>query len=64
MFEIIMDALEVLEKDKTIANVLSTVSAATLSLADETLSPVEYLALSFINKEAAKRIEKITQSKQ
>ena len=63
MFEIVMDALEVLEKDETIVDVLNTVGAAALSLADETLSPVEYYALSFINTEANKRIKKIIQSK-
>lgn len=64
MFEIIMDTLEVLKNDKTVVDVLNTVGAATLSMADETLSPVEYYALSFINTEAAKRIKEITQSKQ
>lgn len=64
MFEIIMDALEVLEKDKTVVDVLNTVSAAALYIADETLSPVEYCALSFINAEAAKKITEILQNKQ
>ena len=63
MFEIIMDTLEVLQKDETIVDVLNTVGAATLSLADETLHPVEYYALSFINSEAAKRIKEIIKDK-
>lgn len=63
MFEIIMDTLEVLQEDKTVVDVLNTLAAATLSLADETLHPVEYYALSFINNEAAKRIKEIFKDK-
>ena len=63
MFEIIMDTLEVLQKDETIVDVLNTIGAAALSLADETLHPVEYYALSFINNEAAKRIKEIIKDK-
>ena len=64
MFEIIMDALEVLKKDDSIIDVLNTVGAAALSLADEVLSPVEFLALNFVITEAEKKIKEITQSKQ
>ena len=64
MFEIMMDALEVLKKDDSIIDVLNTVGAAALSLADEVLSPVEFLALNFVITEAEKKIKEITQSKQ
>ena len=63
MFEIMMDALESLKQDETIIDVLNTTSAAALSLADETLSPVEYLALNFVIREADKRIKEIVQNK-
>ena len=63
MFEILMDALEVLKKDESIIDVLQTVGAAALSLADETLSPVEFLALNFVITEADKKIKEILQSK-
>ena len=63
MFEIIMDALEILKQDETITDVLNTLSATALSLADESLSPVEYLALNFVTTEADKRIKEIVQNK-
>ena len=63
MFEILMDALEVLKKDESIIDVLQTVGATALSLADETLSPVEFLALNFVITEADKKIKEILQSK-
>ena len=63
MSEIIMDALEVLQKDKTVVDVLNTVGATALSLADVTLHPVEYYGLSFINTEAEKRIKEIFKDK-
>lgn len=63
MFEILNDTLEILQKDETVVDVLNTVGAATLSLADVTLRPVEYYALSFINNEAAKRIREIIKDK-
>ena len=64
MFEIMMGALEVLEKNDSVIDVLNTVGATALSLADEVLSPVEFLALNFVITEAEKKIKDITQSKQ
>ncbi len=64
MFEIMMDALEVLKKDDSIIDVLNTVGAAALSLADKILSPIEFLALNFVITEAEEKIKEITQSKQ
>ena len=57
VMENVMDALEVLEQDKTVVDALNTVGALTLS-------PGKYWALSMFNVEAAKRIEKLIPSKQ
>ena len=51
------------KKDESIIDVLQTVGATALSLADETLSPVEFLALNFVITEADKKIKEILQSK-
>lgn len=63
MFEILKDALEVLQEDETIVDVLNTVGATTLSLADKSLSPGKYWALSMFNVEAAERIREIVKDK-
>lgn len=64
MFEIIMHSLETIQKDEKVADVLNTIGATALSLADVVLHPVEFLALSFVITEAEKRIKEIIQSKQ
>ena len=64
MFEIMMDAREVLKKDDSVIDVLRTVGATALSLADETLSPIEFLALNFVITEADKRVKEILKNKE
>lgn len=59
MFEILMDALEVLQGDETVVDVLNTVGALTLALADKILSPSKYKMLSMFNVEAATKIKEI-----
>ena len=64
MFEMMMEALKTLQKDEKVIDVLQTVGATALSLANEVLHPVEFLALDFVITGAEKRIKEITQSKQ
>ena len=60
----VMNALEVLQEAKTVVDTLNIAGALTLSLAEKSLSPGKYWALSLFNVEAAKKIKEIAQSEQ
>ena len=64
MDETIADALEILQEDKTVNDVLNTVSAAVSSLSEVNFSIEVAVAISVVLKGAEKRINEITQSKQ
>ena len=64
MYETIADALEILQEDKTVNDVLNTVGAAVSSLSEVNFSIEVAVAISVVLKGAEKRINEITQSKQ
>lgn len=63
MIKTVVEALEILQADKTIIDVLNTIGAAITSLTNADFTMEEAIAISMVLKEAEQRIREITQSK-
>lgn len=64
MFKTVEEALEILQEDKSIIDVLNTVGATITSLTNAHFSMEIAILISVVLKEAEKRINQIAQSKQ
>lgn len=64
MFKTVEEALEILQEDKTVIDVLNTIAATITSLTNAHFSMEIAILISVVLKGAEKRIKEITQSKQ
>ena len=64
MFETVVEAIEILHEDKTVSDVLNTVSATVSSLVVAHFTMEEAIAISVVLMEAEKRIKEIIPSEQ